>query len=196
MAVTVDWGDKIIAIPQTDLVLVSGTLYELDTDWLRLELKALEDSVEGMVFPDTHRHNAGVVISGVEYAQTFEIINGYIISFVPDAHYTVRLFGSNNNIPDVLGVAHQHVSLIAQNSGGLIVTSSGGVTPAQVWAKEIETGFTAEELLRVMAAALAGKLSGAATTEVTIRDVTDSKDRIIATVDADGNRTDVVLDPA
>jgi len=195
VAVTVGWQDKIIYVPQADLTLVSGTLYELDTDWLRLQLKALEDSVEGMVFPDTHQHNAGVVISGVAYAQTFEIINGYIISFVPDAHYTVRLFGSNNNIPDVLGTAHQHVSLIAQNSGGLIVTSSGGVTPAQVWGKEIETGFTAEELLRLMAAALAGKLSGAATTEVSIRDVNDTTDRIVAEVDADGNRTSVVLEP-
>ena len=45
-----------------------------------------------------------------------------------------------------------------------------------------------------MLAALVGKLSGAATTTVTIRDVNDTKNRIIATVDADGNRTAVTED--
>jgi len=45
-----------------------------------------------------------------------------------------------------------------------------------------------------MLASMAGKLSGAGTTSVTIRDTEDSKDRIVATVDASGNRTSVTLD--
>lgn len=62
------------------------------------------------------------------------------------------------------------------------------------WATIIESGLTAEEILRLVAAALAGKVSGAETTTVTIRDLGDTKDRIVATVDASGNRTAVVLD--
>jgi hypothetical protein len=58
----------------------------------------------------------------------------------------------------------------------------------------VEGTWTLRQLLRIVAAALAGKLSGAATDTVTIRDLDDSKDRITATVDQDGNRTAVALD--
>jgi hypothetical protein len=61
-------------------------------------------------------------------------------------------------------------------------------------ANAIETGWTLRMVCRVMAAALGGKLSGAATTTVTVRDVTDAKARITATVDASGNRSAVTLD--
>lgn len=59
----------------------------------------------------------------------------------------------------------------------------------------VETGVTPRGALRLALAALAGKLSGAAGTTVTIRNaVADSKDRIVATVDADGNRTAITTD--
>lgn len=62
-------------------------------------------------------------------------------------------------------------------------------------ANAIETGLTLRQALRLIAAADAAKLSGAATTTVTIRNaVADSKDRITATVDADGNRTAITYD--
>jgi hypothetical protein len=59
----------------------------------------------------------------------------------------------------------------------------------------IETGLTPRQAMRLSAAADGGKLSGAATTTVVIRNaVADSKDRITATVDADGNRTAITYD--
>lgn len=58
----------------------------------------------------------------------------------------------------------------------------------------VETGRTMRQALRLMLASMAGKLSGAATTTVVIRDTNDSKDRITATVDADGNRTAITYD--
>jgi hypothetical protein len=48
--------------------------------------------------------------------------------------------------------------------------------------------------MRVIIAALAGKVAGAATTTVTFRDTADSKNVISATVDANGNRSAVTLD--
>lgn len=60
----------------------------------------------------------------------------------------------------------------------------------------IETSWTPRMAQRVMFSALAGKLSGAATTSIAIRDVGDTKDRIAATVDSNGNRTAVTLDGA
>jgi len=61
-------------------------------------------------------------------------------------------------------------------------------------ANGIETSYTPRQALRLILSALVGKLSGAATTTVAIRDIGDSKDRITATVDADGNRTAVTPD--
>lgn len=53
---------------------------------------------------------------------------------------------------------------------------------------------TLRQMLRGFAAALLGKVSGAGTTSVTIRDIADTKNVIVATVDADGNRSAVTLD--
>lgn len=59
----------------------------------------------------------------------------------------------------------------------------------------VEVGLTVRQALRLITAALAGKLSGADTTTVTIRNaVADNKDRIVATVTAEGDRTNVILD--
>lgn len=64
-------------------------------------------------------------------------------------------------------------------------------------ANGIETGLTLRQAQRLTAAASAGKLSGAATTTVTIKNaVADSKTRITATVDADGNRSAITYDLA
>jgi hypothetical protein len=57
-------------------------------------------------------------------------------------------------------------------------------------------GFTLEETLKLCLAALAGKVSGAATTTITIRSADDSANRLVATVDADGNRSAVTLNAA
>lgn len=133
MAITVDWEAKIINIPKSYLTLVSGTLYELDTNALRISLKDLEDGEEGMPFPDTHRHNTSVTVAGVTYARFIEIINGYSITF-EDGQYTVRLVGSNNNFFDVEnGILNQNqVQVIAGNSAGLVVISSGsGLSTAE-----------------------------------------------------------------
>lgn len=54
----------------------------------------------------------------------------------------------------------------------------------------IESGMSFREATRLIAAATAGKVSGAGTTTVTIRSaVADDADRIVATVDGDGNRS-------
>lgn len=55
--------------------------------------------------------------------------------------------------------------------------------------------LTVRQALRVIVAVLAGKLSGAATTAVTIRNVADSANVVVATVDSDGNRSAVTVVP-
>lgn len=194
MAISINWTTRVITIPQADLTLVSGSLYELDVDAFRLELKDIEDSEEGMAHPDTHRHNSEVVLSGVTYARTFEIINGYTITF-ENGSYSVRCIGANHNIADVKNV--NSVSLIVGNSAGLVL---GGTSPTDLAEslldlQDVETGLTVRKALRLIAAATAAKVSGAATSTVTIRNaVADDKNRMVATVDGDGNRSAITYD--
>lgn len=59
----------------------------------------------------------------------------------------------------------------------------------------IETGVTPRGILRLIGAVIAGKVSGAATTTNTFRNaVADSKNRVVATVDASGNRSAITTD--
>lgn len=137
--ITVDIQTKVITVPQAFLSLVSGTLYSLDTNAFRLELKAWEATEEGRTQDRTHDHNSEYTVSGVTYARKIEIINGYSVEF-EDGAYSVTLEGSNNNIFDVsAGILVQNsVQVIPSNSAGLITVQSGGVDPAlQAMVKDV-----------------------------------------------------------
>jgi hypothetical protein len=68
------------------------------------------------------------------------------------------------------------------------------ITADDVWDEAVDGVITARELMRLYASALGGKGSGLETTTAVYRDLADTKDRITATVDADGNRTAVTRD--
>ena len=132
MTISVNWGTKVILVQPADMTLISGTpgtgdnqpdqaLYELDVEVLRLALKDLEDSPEGMPFPATHNNSGEFVLSGVTYARFLEIINGYVVRFDESVndHYAVRFTGANHNIADVRYLPTT-TSLIIGNSAGLI----------------------------------------------------------------------------
>lgn len=55
-------------------------------------------------------------------------------------------------------------------------------------------GFTYQDIVKLQAAILLGKVSGGGSATETFRDISDTKDRVVATVDASGNRTAITLD--
>ena len=104
MALTLDKATGVISVPQSDLTLVSGTSYTMDSEnYFRAELMALMASEDYMPCSDSFRHNTEVTVAGTTFARTIEIINGYKVEFTPDAQWTVIIEGSNNNIFDVAG---------------------------------------------------------------------------------------------
>jgi hypothetical protein len=128
--ISIDWGNKIINVPRAYLTQISGSLYELDVNQFRLDLRDLEDSDAGMAFVKTHIHNTSILLSGVTYARTVEIINGYTITFeeLPD-QYTVRCVGANHNLADVLNF--NGVTLVIGNAAGLITIETGSGLSSQ-----------------------------------------------------------------
>jgi hypothetical protein len=87
----------------------------------------------------------------------------------------------------------QPVQAITVATGGGGGASPGDIAMA-VWAAVIDGSLTAEQSLRLMNAVLGGKVSGAGTGTETFRNPADTKDRVISTVDSNGNRTNVSTD--
>jgi hypothetical protein len=86
----------------------------------------------------------------------------------------------------------------ADAAGGLPISDAGGLDlddlKADVTAiMAVETGLTLAHAIQNIHAACAGESAGGGTATLTFRDKADTKDRITATVDADGNRSAVVL---
>tara|TARA_R110000796_G_scaffold219934_1_gene335991 strand:+ start:7008 stop:10589 length:3582 start_codon:yes stop_codon:yes gene_type:complete len=120
--VTINWETRVISVAKDYLTPTANpTIFNLDTNTFRLDLKGLEDDEDGIAYPDTHQHNTEVPLGGIIYARVIEIINGYTITFEND-FYAVNLFGSNNNIGDVVNL--NFVSIRTNNSAGLIVDPS------------------------------------------------------------------------
>lgn len=224
MALSIDWATKIISVPKADLTLIDAgppEIRELDLNDFRLWLKDIEDSEEGIIHLDTHRHNTEVTIGSLTLARTIEMINGYTVTF-ENGNYQVDLVGANSNVSDVTNL--NNVGLRSYNSAGLIlvggenetlnkldnmiVESSDGnyFTPEALQAipiedivnainsEVIEGALTHADALRLIISVLMGKSSGGGTNTIRLRDIGDSKDRVVATVDSNGNRTGVVLD--
>ncbi len=134
--ISVAWGTtNIIFVPQSYLTFVSGTFYTMNTDTFRKDLKDLEDGLlEGMIYPDTHKHNTEYEVAGTTYARSIEIIAPYSVEF-EDGQYSVRLEGSNNNIFDVENgiLVQNQVQVIPTNSAGLIKVETGSaVLPSDI----------------------------------------------------------------
>lgn len=83
------------------------------------------------------------------------------------------------------------LAFMIATAGGATPLSPEGLAASLLDGNDIENGYTLRESIRLILAASAGKLSGAETTTVVIRDINDTVNRIVATVDANGNRTAV-----
>ncbi len=93
------------------------------------------------------------------------------------------------------GTAGVAVASIANDAITAAALKADAVTEiADAILDEVVVGsYTMRQLLKVMAAALAGKATGGGTTSVTFRGVDDASNVIVATVDANGNRSAVTL---
>lgn len=98
-------------------------------------------------------------------------------------------------LPDALATVDGNVDAILEDTGttipGLIAGLPGDILDL---ANGVETSITPRQALRLILAAAAGKISGAGTTTITIRNVGDTKTRITATTDSAGNRSAVTTD--
>lgn len=203
MAISIDWGGTyVIYVPQADLTEITpGTHYELDVDWFRGQLNALQAAYPGIPFDDTHEHFTEVTVGGVTLARVVRVLAPYTVEF-EDGQYRVDLTGANNNIADSDILVRNQVQVIPSNSAGLIVrTESTGVgTPAEVAAavwgallSAYSSGDTAGFALRLMRQMTAGNVRITALTAdggtITVFDTDNITP--IATFDVSNNQQDM-----
>lgn len=96
------------------------------------------------------------------------------------------LSGSASLTVNLTGIGRLEADILPFND-----LSPEGLALSLLDSNEVETGYSLRNALRLVLAATAGKVSGGGTATVTIRSATDGTDRIVATVDSNGNRTAV-----
>jgi hypothetical protein len=185
MAISVNWITGEITVPKADTTLVQASpeIRALDTSQFWLDLKDAEASADGAPWPDTQVNFPSYTIQGIVYAQAYRIIPPYFVTF-EDGQYAVTLDGTNNNILEV--ATQNQVRLASSNSAGLqIVTQGSGITQQdkddienQIFARVVETGFTFEQITRLLNAQAAGNIVQQPSGDYVIRDVNNTKDRI------------------
>ncbi len=153
--------------------------------------------------------------AGVAVGITVNLLDDWQIRFAAGA-YIAKVSGGNlvggiEGDPVAYSAEVQVLLIQSAASTTVSVSTGSGLSPEQdakitaidnnttgipddVWEKTLESGFSAENMMRLMAAALAGKVSGAGSGTVVFRDIGDVKDRITADVDSTGNRTAITLD--
>ena len=115
--------------------------------------------------------------TGLATAASITTLTGYVDTEV------AAIKAKTDNLP-ASPAAVSDIPTAAQNADALLDRTDA-----------IEVGLTPRQAQRLIAAAAAGILSGAATTTITIRNaVANSKNRLIATVDTDGNRSAITYD--
>lgn len=107
-----------------------------------------------------------------------------LIPAAPATEANVTAVKAKTDLIPAAPAAVGDIPTAAQNAAGLLDLANG-----------VETGVTFRQALRGFVAALLGKASGAGEDgDITFRNIGDTKDVIVATVDEDGNRDAVDLD--
>lgn len=101
----------------------------------------------------------------------------------------------SSDIPvQVTAMANNVVTAAAIATGAIDADALAADAVDEIWDEVAEGTVTARQMLRLFLAALAGLSSGGGTVTIRFRDEADSKNRIVASVDANGNRTAIALD--
>jgi len=180
MALTIDWANLIVHSDAsiTDVVAFHAALRER------------EDDVDGIIYPVIHTYKE-IDLGGGAVFPAVAFINGWTLQF-PAGNYEIRGGNVNATINPVAGVYVKQTQ-----SAAYAVTSigAGGATPAdiatEVWSTALE-GLTAEQMMRIMLAALAGKREGLGSATEQYMGQDGVTPRITLTPDVNGNGTPAV----
>ena len=193
MAIQFDANSKRVIL---DTVSVTATeLYSRSCDWL-----ALSDNVKyGEVFRQVGSDDLG---GGLSIPPYFFLQGLWRVRPMEASHnllITGNLFVEGGGVPVVstLGTYQVNVNYtVPVQAQGITTSGSSGPSASDVadavWSKLLESTFSAEDMLRIMAAALAGSRAGIGTATETYTGLDGATTRISLTPDQNGNGTPTV----
>jgi hypothetical protein len=181
----------------TELIAVDGGTTDILCADLYTAIKAAQASAEGIQYPKIGEGSGLIELGpGVEVGLTVELLGNWQLSFAT-GNYVARVAGGNlvgGPGGDPVAYSAGVQTLLIQSAASTVVTEGGSVpTAAQnaaaTWAAIIENGLSAAALQRLFAAVLSGNAtvpSGAGA--FAFRDLADTKDRVVGTIDNSGAR--------
>jgi len=120
------------------------------------------------------------------------VIDGIVDAILADTNELQTDLTDGGRLDLLIDAIKTETASILEDTGTDGVVLTAGAVDAIL--DEVVVGtYTMRQLLTVFASALAGKLSGGGTTTLTFRGINDASDVIVATVDANGNRSDLTI---
>ncbi len=207
------WDAVLTGASHNDPTSAGRRLRQLSTLFL-LEEDAAQDGAVGSITlaaasnANNNFYNHAIVVitegTGIGQARAINSYNGTskVATIVPN-WVTAPTTGS---VYEILADTEKHVYEVHDDAisadsfvtdaidANAFATDAAEEIRDAVWTKVIENSKTAEQILRIVLSALAEKSAGGGSSSVSFRNDADSKNRIVATVDASGNRTAITLD--
>lgn len=189
MAITLDPATKRLILDSASVT--AKDIFRAWADWMLLS----DNSKYLPAFSATGGDDLG---SGLSIPPYYFLLNGWRVRPMEASHnltITGNLFVEGGGVPVVstLGVFQVNVNYTVPVQAQAVSTSgttgpSASEIATAVWAKSLES-LTAEEMMRIMLAALAGKRQGLGTATETYLAQDGTTPRITLTADAEGNGT-------
>lgn len=130
--------------------------------------------------------------TGTTLPSTLSTIAGYIDTEIGSIITAIGDLPTNAELATALGTADD--ATLAAIAALSIPTANQNADALLDRAAGVETGLTIRQWARLTGSVLIGKVSGGGTGTEVFRDFGDTKDRITATVDSNGNRTAITRD--
>ncbi len=190
MAITFDPATSRIIL---DSASVTATeIYSRWVDWA-----ATSDNAKyGMVFRQVGSDDLG---GGLSIPPYFFLQGAWRVRPM-ETNHTLDLVGNlfveggGDPVVSTLGTYRVLVkNTVPVQAQGISTSGGSGASAAEIWQHVIENSLSAEQLVRIMAAALAGTSQKDGST-ITFKGVDGVTDRIAGSFDAENNRTGAVLD--
>jgi len=194
MAATFDGDNLLITLDPPTLGILAQTaeqVYDESKQWFL--------GGENSAYPFPFTVSGGEQITDVELAGQYYFLRndlGWRIRSSDEdqqVNWTGNLIPTDLTLPIFVAQAGRTVSHLGLQPLTTIVTVGSGVTQQdkddiedQIFARLVETGFTFEELVRILAAHAAGDVDEPVDGTYVIRDINDTKDRISGTEGANG----------
>lgn len=115
-------------------------------------------------------------------------------------HSSVTGYGINISATSGGVIMHDEVVIFNNAAGGINDLSASTYNDriekvTEIWSHPTDGQYTAEDIMKITAAALGGKAAGLSINSPKYRNLNDDHDVISATTDVDGNRLSVVVSP-